>query len=304
MNKQRLLKNLSQVEKTARASKLNRMLMQPVRYINAILFRELVYKSKQKPKAVLAKTFFGTKMQLLLPSSTDIYITGGKSHDSELRLAKFIINHLSEGDTFIDVGAHYGYYSLLASELVGKEGIVQSFEASLQNFEILKKNTAKLDNTIIHHQAVSDIKGIIAFYEFPNLFSEYNSLDITQFEHESWFKDNISNKTNVKSILLDEFLIAEKLFPKIIKIDVEGAEFKVVSGLRKYLQIYAPIVVMEFLSEERGNTQHKAAQHLFELLGYQSFRITKSGHLKAKNNIAHYLNANALESDNIVFVKT
>ncbi|MEL6392762.1 MAG: FkbM family methyltransferase, partial [Bacteroidota bacterium] len=118
MNKKRLLKNLLTVENLASSSKIKRMMNNPVKYLNAILFRELTYKSNKKPRLVRTTTFFGRPMSVLLPSSTDIYLTGGKSHSSEIRLARFIIKHLNEGDFFVDVGAHYGYFTQLASCIV------------------------------------------------------------------------------------------------------------------------------------------------------------------------------------------
>ncbi|MBL0295213.1 MAG: hypothetical protein IPQ04_13440 [Saprospiraceae bacterium] len=124
MNKDNLIKNLDKVEKIAAASKIARLVAHPINYINAILYRELFYKRNKKEKEVESETFFGTKMSLLLPSGTDIYLTGGKSHGSETRLARFLINNLEIGDTFIDVGAHYGYFSLLGSKLVGQKGKV------------------------------------------------------------------------------------------------------------------------------------------------------------------------------------
>jgi len=225
-----MINNVKKVEQIASASKMGRLLKNPLKYIHAILFRELVYKNTKREKHVMAPTFFGVDMHLLLPSSTDIYLTGGKSHDSETRLAKFLIHELQTGDTFVDVGAHYGYFSLLAAKLVGDTGTVYSF-------------------------------------------------------------------------ILDQFLSEEKTSPSIIKIDVEGAEHRVIAGLRNHINDNAPAIVMEYLSAERGNVQHKQAEQALRAVGYHVYAINPNGKLTKLDSVESYLTKNRLDSDNIVFRK-
>lgn len=303
MSKKELLLKIKKVEEIASASKLKRMLMNPFRYVDAIFFREFIYKKNKKEKEVRCNTFFDSYLHLLLPSSTDIYLTGGKSHHSEIRLAKFLIHHLNHDDTFLDVGAHYGYFSLLASKLVGKQGSIYSFEASPTTYGILQKNKLDIDNITAFNLAVSDTNSYLTFYEFPNLYSEYNTLDVEQFKNEDWFRDYKPKEIKIETIPLDHFLIEEKIKPRIIKIDVEGAEFKVINGMEKYLSNNAPIIVMEYLSSERENTGHIMADKLLKSLGFQSFSIDDEGKLCEVEVVSAYMKAKGLESDNIVFKK-
>lgn len=303
MLKEEFISKIEGVERIALASKLNRMLKHPFKYFNAIFFREIIYKNSRQEKEVVSTTFFKTQMHLLLPSSTDIYLIGGKSHDSEIRLAKFLINQLNSGDTFIDVGAHYGYFSLLASKLVGNSGNVFSFEASPTTYRIFEKNAKQTDNVFSHNLAVSDSNEHLKFYEFPNLYSEYNSLDIEQFKNEKWFSEYKPKEVNVKSIMLDDFFSDKKLNPKIIKIDVEGAELKVIKGFEKYLLDNTPLIVIEYLSDERGNTAHVEAEKLLDSLGFQPYIINSTGNLQHVKSIASFFKEKNLDSDNVVFVK-
>ncbi len=302
MLKEEFISKIEGVERTASASKLNRMLKHPFKYFNAIFFREIIYKNSKKEKEVVSTTFFQTKMHLLLPSSTDIYLIGGKSHDSEIRLAKFLINQLDTGDTFIDVGAHYGYFSLLASKLVGSSGNVFAFEASPTTYRIFEKNAKRTDNIVSHNLAVSDSNEHLKFYEFPNLYSEYNSLDVEQFKNEKWFSEYKPKEVNVKSIMLDDFLSDKKSKPKVIKIDVEGAELKVIKGFEKYLLDNNPLIVIEYLSDERGNTAHVQAEKLLESLGFQPHIIDSTGNLQQVKSITSFFKEKGLDSDNVVFV--
>jgi FkbM family methyltransferase len=304
MDKKTLLSNIDNVEKIASASKLMRMLGRPAKYIKAILFREIIYKRSKKEKEVRCKTFFGAEMKIILPSSTDIYLTGGKSHNSEIRLAKYIIRTLTQNDTFLDIGAHYGYFSLLASGIVGEGGHVISYEAAPKTYKILNQNASKVRNIAVHNNAVSDTEGTLSFYEFPNLYSEYNTLDVSQFENEEWYKNSKPREVKIESIVLDDFLSETNTNPTLIKIDVEGAEYKVISGMKNHLQNNRPIIVMEYLSDDRSNDMHIQAERYLRSENYNSFLIDIEGHLIKENNISQYLKSNHLESDNIVFVKS
>lgn len=303
MDKQHLLNNIESVATLAFASKFRRMLRQPVKYLRAIVFREFIYRKKRQEKEVVCQTFFKTKMNILLPASTDIYLLGGKSHFSEIKLAKFLINNLNTGHSFLDIGAHYGYFALLASGLVGKQGKVVAFEASPVTFKILEKNKNRVANLTVFNKAVSDAEIELTFYEFPNLYSEFNTLEIDQFEKESWFDAFEPQKIKVPSEQLDNYLEREHFNPEIIKIDVEGAEFKVLKGARKYLSANSPVIVMEYLSTERGNKEHVKAEDFLRSLNYSPNVIDESGALKPVSNIAIYLEENQFESDNIVFVR-
>lgn len=304
MPNQELISKIKIVERIASVSKFKRMMMNPFKYFNAIFFREIVYKKSKKEKEVVSNTFFDIKMHLLLPSSTDIYLTGGKSHDSEIRLAKFLMKQLDKNDTFLDIGAHYGYFSLLASKLVGANGKIYTFEASPTTFGILQKNCKSIENLSYNNRAVSDSNAYLIFYEFPNLYSEYNSIDIEQFKNEKWFSENKPKEVKIESIVMDDFLLKENINPKIIKIDVEGAEFKVINGLIQHLSKKSPSVVLEFLSDNRGNAEHIKAEKVLQSLGFQSYIIDAMGELQHVVSISEYMKNKGLESDNVVFVKS
>ncbi|MCB0663937.1 MAG: FkbM family methyltransferase [Saprospiraceae bacterium] len=242
-------------------------------------------------------------MHILLPASTDIFLTGGKSHDSEIRLAKLIIRQLGVAGTFIDIGTHYGYFSLLAHQVVGPQGKVYSFEASPGNYAILKLNAKECPGMETYHSVVSNEKGECTFYEFPNLYSEYNTLDISQFKNESWLKHHPPKMHKLPCLRLGDFFFENNVKPDFIKIDVEGAEFLVVKGMEAFLRKENPMLVLEFLSAARGNENHLQALHWLSGLGYHPFAIHSNGDLTPIKDVVQYLQVNQIDSDNIVFRK-
>lgn len=303
MNNNKLNANLNIVEKIAKASKLSRMLLQPVRYIYAIAYRRIVYPINRKGILRKIPTFFGIPMQIVLPASTDIYLTGGKSHPSEVRLARFMIQHLVAGDTFMDIGAHFGYFTLLASVLVQDQGKVYAFEASKSTFQLLQKNVNIYSNIKAYHQAVSNNTEKLLFYQFPVLYSEYNSMDISQFEQENWFQKFKPEQIEVPATTINHLLLKENITPKIIKIDVEGAEDKVMEGAQEALQQQNPYIVLEYLEPSRHNAAHRKAVSMLQQIGYQVNIINENGDLILCNDIEQHLAKEKLDSDNIVLQK-
>ena len=240
-------------------------------------------------------------MNVLLPAGTDIYLTSGKAHDSEIRLSSYIINILKENDTFVDVGAHFGFFSLLAGMIVGSQGKVIAFEGGIDTYQVLHKNINLKANIQANNKVVSNTQGEVSFYQFPAAYSEYSSLDIKQYKDTDWIKNNPPKATIMHSIRLSQELKGQDV--DMIKVDVEGGEFEVLSGLSEYLINYNPIIIIEYLSADRNNQSHVlAAQYLVDR-GYKSHIIDIKGEVKRCDNLMEYMKREEMESDNIVFLR-
>jgi FkbM family methyltransferase len=266
---------LDEVEKLATTSKVGRLLQSPIKYLYAILHRELVYRRSRQSVAAKANTF----------------------------LARFMINQLNEGDQVLDVGAHYGYFALLAATLTGPKGKVVAFEAAPKTFSVLHQNSLLAKNLTVVNKAASDVRGQLTFYEFPNMYSEYNTLDPSQFEGEPWYKDYPPDPLDIDTILMDEYLADNHFNPDLIKIDVEGAELRVLKGMEHYLSEKSPVIAMEYLSESRGNQPHIMAENWLLQKGYLPYAISRNGEPELLEGVTSYLADSELESDNILFVK-
>jgi len=282
---------LQSVIKVKNLSKVGRFLHDPFKYFYALYTRFLYYPLTKKGKLITTETFFGDSIDLLLPAGTDIYLTGGKSHDSELRLSSFIIDRLKSGDVFIDVGAHYGFFSLLASQIVGSQGRVISYEGGNDTYQVLNSNLKSKENITAVNKVVSNTQGLVHFYQFPTAYSEYNSLDIEQYKELDWFKANIPKATPMQSIRLSNEL--DKISAKIIKIDVEGGEMGVLKGLEEYLDNHSPIIVIEYLSTDRKNQSHILAAEFLMGKGFVANTIIANGTVQLCDDIETYMNSSA-----------
>lgn len=300
-----LINTISKIENVARGPKINRLFNSPFKYVTGIIFTKIIFPFTRKGIKKQCNTFFNQPIDIMLPAGLDIYLLGAKSHDSEIRLAKYLINALRPGDTFLDIGAHFGYYTLLASHLVEESGRVFSIEASKEAFKVLKNNTDKKENTKIYNWAAARTDGNISFYEFPVLYSEYNSIDIEQYAKESWVKKNKARKNNVTSKSLMTIFNELSINPNFIKIDVEGAELDIVLGGAEVLNSQSPIIAMEFLLKESNKNKYEEAFDTFVKLGYQSHIIDIDGNIQPLGIQEFYIHCknNRIDSDNLIFKK-
>ena len=123
-------------------------------------------------------------MTIYLPEAGNLYYFGFY----EANLTNFMINALREGDTFVDIGAHVGFYSMLGSSLVGPEGSVLSFEPTPRTFAELSKNASQKANIAVFNSAVLDEETEIEFFDYGRRYSSFNSFK-KRTSDEIFFKE-------------------------------------------------------------------------------------------------------------------
>ena len=139
---------------------------------------------------------------------------------------KLFKNALKPGSTVLDIGAHHGYFSLLAAKCVGKEGMVYAFEPAPHNFDILKKNAAfnDFDNLISVNKAVSNNCTTMPFY-FRQVTGVVGSLFPTRRSDEMTIP--------VECITIDSFPCRKPV--DVVKMDIEGGEPLALEGMAETL---------------------------------------------------------------------
>jgi FkbM family methyltransferase len=138
--------------------------------------------------------------------------------------------HIKAGMTVIDAGAYIGYYSVLASKLVGANGTVYSFEPSPENADTLGKN-AKLNdcnNIQIIRKAVSSKSGRTTFYPNP-----CNASGSTMFKDYSTHNSK-DPEIEVEVVSLDDAVGNRKV--DFIKMDIEGGETNTLKGMTNIIR--------------------------------------------------------------------
>jgi FkbM family methyltransferase len=156
----------------------------------------------------------------------EVFFTG-QYEPQETALLKAL---LRPGEVFVDVGAHWGYFSLLAAELVGAQGRVLAIEADPRIHATLERNLAlnqRRPGLSAHHVAIAAEEGRISL-------SGYDEAN------ENWGLSRIAGASGpgarsvfeVPSTPLDAFLDAQGVGEvDLVKMDIEGAEGFALRGM-------------------------------------------------------------------------
>ena len=132
---------------------------------------------------------------------------------------------VKEGMTVVDLGAYIGYYTLLASRLVGASGRVYAFEPDCKNYSYLVRNTSANDcrNVLAESRAVANRTGSATFIAEPD----------GEKSHLSGVPEKTASMV-VQTVTLDDFF-AEEGWPSVdlVKMDIEGSERAALEGMRE-----------------------------------------------------------------------
>lgn len=164
---------------------------------------------------------------------------------------------LQPGQTFLDIGAHLGYFTLLAGAITGPQGRVFAFEPEPENFALLQYNVWQNDfsgHTEVFNQAVGHTSGSNILYRACNNHGAH------QLSH--MFRDGVDKEgLAVQTVVLDEFWPVIPIV-HVIKIDVQGYEMKALLGMqnlieknRAHLVIlleFSPSLLLPFEKENTG----------------------------------------------------
>lgn len=225
---------------------------------------------RDQPRIRRARTRFGatflTDTQDLIQRY--IYVFGVW----EPHLTRWLERRLRPGDVFVDVGANIGYYSLLASRLVGEEGAVVALEASPDFHRVLLKQVAinGCGNVRAVNAAISDREEMLTFILASSHNMGANSIVPYAGKAESTFEVAAQPLSDV--LTPDEIARA-----RVIKVDVEGAEGAVVRGLVPLLDRLRPDVELAIeVTPQRMLELGDSADELLDALqasGFHMYRL-------------------------------
>lgn len=164
---------------------------------------------------------------------------------------KRFVSLVRPGSVVLDLGAHTGYYTLLASALVGGTGLVYAFEPNPRNCHYLRRHLKinRVKNVEVEESAVSDSDGHARF-------------DADRGSGTGHLAE--AGGIEVRTISLDAFCTARGVRPSLIKVDVEGAEVGALEGARATLERFRPIVMLS----THGDQLHRSCLAFFASLDY------------------------------------
>lgn len=218
-------------------------------------------------------TFFGSTLQVDASDivGKHIYYFGIWEPD----LTHWIQRRLIPGDLFIDVGANIGYYSLLASKLVGNSGKVVSVEALPQTFYRLEDNLRRNNSNnarAVNFAAWDKIEKV-------NIFTRQEGPSGSTTLISDWaYKWHLQQQIQIDAKPLSLILTPEEIkTARLIKIDVEGAEWHVITEMKSWLaQTRKELEIAIEISLSMMQNQGKNFQdilNVFSDFGFQCYRI-------------------------------
>lgn len=194
----------------------------------------------------------------------------------ERSLCKFITAELKAEDTFVDIGANVGFYTLIASEIVGATGRVFAFEPVPSTFEVLqgavlvnRLSNCRLRSVALGSEA-TESEMVVPHCESggSNLLGRY---------------DGALTPVTV-SIGDEELAQINPAATGIVKIDVEGFELQVVRGLRQTLARCPGLIYVVEVTPEWIARQGESVDELFEIFRSHRrlpYRLTQDGTLQS-----------------------
>lgn len=183
----------------------------------------------------------------------------------ETEMLKILQEAAARGGVFYDIGAHVGFFTCAWLKLGGDAA--HAFEPLRSNFEVAEKTVARngmADKATLHNIALGDFTGDATLIASENDLGTSSMGFVEELApvgppargnvDRSWPRHTTAVST------LDEFVQSRGAPPpSLIKIDVEGSEFEVLSGGSLTIGRYRPAILCELHSIASGT---KTADHL------------------------------------------
>lgn len=204
-----------------------------------------------------------------------LFWSGWDSYEPQTsRTLQFFFERAS---TFIDVGAHYGFYSLLAG-LWNPNLQIVSFEPVPQIYAALRKNIEfnGLEQRVAAHQIALAERTRRATFHMPK--PEGKDCEATgTLAINSWQEKQHSPTFEVEAARFDDFEQTHPIKVDLVKLDVEDYEAEVLAGMQATLRRDHPFVICEILPRAHRNER---TRDIVQKLGYTPYWITSSGYIR------------------------
>ncbi len=164
--------------------------------------------------------------------------SSAESYETEVWLSL-----LEPGMVVADVGANLGLYSVLASQIIGDEGVIHAFEPHPSNYRMLIRsiNRNGCDNVIAHQAAVADTSGELELFVRPEHHGDHRIYQPV---------NGVSRPSISVSVVKIDDVVKDSGRLDVVKIDVQGAEPRVLGGMSRTLEANEHIrVISEFWPE-------------------------------------------------------
>lgn len=205
----------------------------------------------------------------------------------EIGETKFVSKFLKEEMVVLDIGAHDGYFTLLASRKVGEKGKVIAFEPSPKERRLLQLNLKinRCKNVKVEPYALSSQVGESTFYVVVGHDTGCNSLKLPRVSEPT-------KEIKVSTATLDDYLSKTEIGSvDFMKIDAEGAELEIFKGAKHFFEKFAHPVILCEVSDYRTQVWGYSANdiiHFLETYDYNWFGLDNKGQIVKREESETY----------------
>ncbi|MEA5533096.1 FkbM family methyltransferase [Crocosphaera sp. XPORK-15E] len=189
----------------------------------------------------------------------------------ETHCVNWLCSKIDYGDVVLDIGAAYGVITLPLAKAVGRKGRIYAFEPAKKTQKLLQEMLVlnNIENITVVQAAISDRPGEAEFIEYTSDqdvswasdFSTLNAPDVNRS------REHISYLVPVTTI--DDYVEANNLQPKAIKIDIEGFELYALYGAKSTLEKYSPYLCIDIHADVKtGKSALLEVEPFLKSLGY------------------------------------
>jgi len=237
-----------------------------------------LYTQFQQSCWVAAPVFDGARLMWL--DLSDRFVSLGCLQDAyEPAESRFIRGVLKANDVFVDVGANVGWYTMLASTIVGDSGHIHAFEPRRPTVDYLQRTVALngLEKLITVHPI-----GLSNETQSETLMwgATSDNGGGASFARDDASADMVCQTIEVRS--LDSLGLDHV---DVIKIDVEGAEPLVLDGATTIIERDRPIILSEVLPSQLARVSCCSPQQYFDLFLSQGYRGYIVDHVRCGENV-------------------
>ena len=191
--------------------------------------------------------------------------------DYESEMVGLIEKYLNPDKDVVDIGANIGLHTVLFSKLLGPGKKVLAVEPTPNALVYLQSNLLRnncVKNVEVFKGIATDTEGQFCLNTIEGM-EEYSTIGQMNHPNISGYK---ASAINVKGTTIDKLVSSHQLSPGFIKIDTEGAEFKVLTGAREVLNTFRPIILSE-LSEKLLSAQGNSCKDVYNYLNSFNYKI-------------------------------
>ena len=198
-------------------------------------------------------------------------ILSGKWEEYETSLFK---RKIKKGDVVLDIGAHIGYYTLIAADIVGDKGKVYAFEPDPKNFTLLERNVHEngYKNVVLVNKAVAEETGSLRLY-----LNTENTGD-----HRIYKASDKRKSIKIQAITIDDFFKDKNKKVNMIKMDIQGSEVRAFKGALKLIRQNQNIKILTEFWPYGLKLSGSSAKEYVRLLVNNNFRLFDLDEIKKK----------------------